>query len=133
MKALYKTQRELAIKIDEYFKSTDQPSIMEMRLYLKVSKQVIQNWKNNHQDYWDVYERAQTLILSKIEKALIYKEMDRGQVISYMFILKSYEREIFGDHAQQHETIQQQAPQIVIDMPKYIKGKQPNGNKKNKN
>jgi hypothetical protein len=93
MIALYNSPAELNAKIEAYFKANQELTPRSFRIYLGLSKQMINKYKKEQPAMYELVHNAEDFILAQLEQKLIYNpDLSKSQRTGIIFILRAYDR-----------------------------------------
>jgi len=78
---MYKTAKELEIRIDEYFQVEDKPTLSGLAYYLGMSRKTLYNYKKRD-EYVHIINKARNKVEDIYEQRLLYSDKPTGVIFA---------------------------------------------------
>lgn len=78
---IWKNAFELAQLVDDYFRSTDRPTLSGLAVYLEIDRQTLYNYKERD-EFFDIIKRATAKVEAIYEERAIYENNPTGVIFA---------------------------------------------------
>jgi hypothetical protein len=78
---IWKDAFELAQLVEQYFSSTDRPTLSGLAVYLEIDRQTLYNYKERD-EFFDIIKRATSRVESIYEERAIYENNPTGVIFA---------------------------------------------------